>query len=206
MPGALDLAGVRSRLEPDPRPRPPADTRLAGVLVPLIGPMIGGAGSAAVVFTRRTLHLSRHAGEISFPGGLRHDDDADLRSTALRETKEELGLDPSAIDVLGALSPVHTFVSSILIVPFVGAVERRPAFRPSPAEIDEVHEFGLDDLDAAEAIVEFPRDGHVYRGYAYDMPGATIWGATAMILHDLLDRIRVEPASPTETTTGGERA
>jgi 8-oxo-dGTP pyrophosphatase MutT (NUDIX family) len=184
----LDVDDLRSQLESDPRPVPPADTRLAGVLVPMIGGRM-----PSIVFTRRTDHLSRHAGEISFPGGMRHDEDADLRATALRETHEELGVEPSAVEVLGALQPVHTFVSSILIVPFVGAIDERPAFRPSEAEIAEVLEFGLEELDAAEAVVEFRRERGVYRGYAYEMPGATIWGATAMILHDLLEAVRVAP-------------
>jgi 8-oxo-dGTP pyrophosphatase MutT (NUDIX family) len=185
MPAITDLARLRARLDADPEPVPPPDTRLAGVLVPVID----GARPSAV-FTRRTEHLSRHAGEISFPGGMRHDEDPDLLVTALRETEEELGIDPGAVEILGVLPAVHTFVSSILIVPFVGALANRPVFRPSEAEIAQVLEFGLDELDRAEALVEFPREGHVYRGYAYEMPDATIWGATARILHDLLDALR----------------
>jgi hypothetical protein len=92
--------------------------------------------------------------------------------------------------VLGSLPPVHTFVSAILIVPFVGAFGERPPIVPNEAEIDEVLEFRLSQLDRAEAIVEFPRDGRVFRGFAYEMPGATIWGATARILHDLLRIVR----------------
>jgi 8-oxo-dGTP pyrophosphatase MutT (NUDIX family) len=197
MPATLDVADLRSRLDADPRPTPPPDIGLAGVLVPMIG-----GSPPAVVFTRRTEHLSRHAGEISFPGGLRHDEDADLRATALRETHEELGLDPTGVEVLGALPPVHTFVSAILIVPFVGAIAERPSFAPNEAEIAEVLEFGLADLDAAESLVEYPADGRVYRGYAYAMEGATIWGATARILHDLLEAVRAGAPSPRK----GERA
>jgi 8-oxo-dGTP pyrophosphatase MutT (NUDIX family) len=197
MPATLDVADLRSRLDADPRPTLPANTGLAGVLVPMIDGRPPG-----IVFTRRTEHLSRHAGEISFPGGLRHDEDADLRATALRETHEELGLDPTGVDVLGALPPVHTFVSAILIVPFVGAIAERPSFAPNEAEIAEVLEFGLADLDAAESLVEYPADGRVYRGYAYAMEGATIWGATARILHDLLEAVRAGAPSPRK----GERA
>ncbi|MGZ4113952.1 MAG: NUDIX hydrolase [Actinomycetota bacterium] len=187
MPALTDLGRLRTSLVGDPSPVPPPDTRLAGVLVPLV---LGERPSA--VFTRRTEHLSRHAGEISFPGGLRHDEDGDLRATALRETQEELGLDPAAVDVLGTLPPVHTFVSGILIVPFVGALSERPAFWPNDAEIAEVLEFSLDELVRAESLVEFPREGRVYRGYAYEMPNATIWGATARILHDLLEAMRAD--------------
>ena len=199
MTGALDVGDLRALLRADPRPAPSPETRLAGVLVPLLG----DGRAPSVVFTRRTEHLSRHAGEISFPGGLRHDEDVDLRATALRETREELGLDPSAVEVLGALAPVETFVSAILIVPFVGAIRGRPAFEPSVAEIAEVLEFPLEELDAAEAVVEFRRDRGVYRGYAYEMPGATIWGATAMILHDLLETTRTEGDGSIGVRRGG---
>jgi 8-oxo-dGTP pyrophosphatase MutT (NUDIX family) len=185
MPALTDLGRLRTLLGAEPNPVPPPDTRLAAVLALLV---LGDRPSA--VFTRRTEHLSRHAGEISFPGGLRHDEDADLRATALRETHEELGVDPRDVDVLGILPAVHTFVSGILIVPFVGALSARQPFRPNPAEIAEVLEFGLDELDAAEALVEFPRDGRTHRGYVYEMPDATIWGATARILRDLLDAMR----------------
>jgi 8-oxo-dGTP pyrophosphatase MutT (NUDIX family) len=197
MRATLDVADLRSRLDADPHPTPAPDTRLAGVVVPMFG-----GRPPSIVFTRRTEQLSRHAGEISFPGGLRHDGDADLRATALRETQEELGLDPTAVDVLGALPPVHTFVSAILIVPFVGSIAGRPSIRPNDAEIAEVLEFPLADLDAAESLVEFPRNGRVHRGYAYEMPGATIWGATARILHDLLVTLRTEPGT---ASTRGRR-
>lgn len=183
-----DLAGrLRAALDPDPSPTPEPGDRLAAVLLPIVG-----GDEPAVVLTRRTDHLPRHAGEISFPGGLAHDDDAGLAATALRETREELGVDPSAVDVLGALPPVHTFVSGILIVPFVGILAVRPAFTPDEGEIAEVLEYPLSGLEAAEAIVEFPRGDHVYRGFAYEMGAHMIWGATARILHDLFDIIRKE--------------
>jgi 8-oxo-dGTP pyrophosphatase MutT (NUDIX family) len=185
MPAATDIGRWRTLLVGDPSAEPPPGSRPAGVLVPVVA-----APEPTLVFTRRTEHLSRHAGEISFPGGLRHDEDDDLRATALRETYEELGIEPSSVEVLGALAPVHTFVSAILIVPFVGSLSTPPTYRPNPAEIDEVLEFALADLDAAEAIVEFPRGDRVHRGYAYEMPNATIWGATAFIVHDLLETIR----------------
>ncbi|HEY1126987.1 MAG TPA: CoA pyrophosphatase, partial [Actinomycetota bacterium] len=102
-------------LDPEPRSQPGPGEHLAAVLVPIVEDQ-----DPSVVFTRRADELPRHAGEISFPGGLSHTVDAALRDTALRETEEELGLSPSEVDVLGALPSVHTFASSILIVPFVG--------------------------------------------------------------------------------------
>ncbi len=182
---------VRTRLEGglDARPSPTAGPgdRLAAVLLPVVE-------GDRLVLTRRTEHLSRHPGEISFPGGLAHEEDADLAATALRETQEELGLPPEEVEVLGALVPVHTFVSAILIVPFVGVVSGNPAFAPSEAEIAEVLVYPLHELAAAETTVEWPRDGHVYRGFAYPMrDGNTIWGATAGILHQLLERLGSRP-------------
>ncbi len=174
-------------LDPEPRSQPGPGEHLAAVLVPIVE-----GQDPWVVFTRRTDELPRHAGEISFPGGLRHDGDATSRDTALRETEEELGLSPSDVDVLGALPPVHTFVSGILIVPFVGMLPPRPIFAPNAGEIAEVLQYPLAGLADAEREVELPRGDHVYRGFAYEMQDNTIWGATAFILHSLIEMVRKE--------------
>ena len=173
-------------LEADPRHRPAPGDRLAGVLVPVIA-------GASLVLTKRSDALPRHPGEISFPGGIHQDGDETVADTALRETKEELGIAPAEVEVLGALPPVHTFVSGILIVPFVGALVDRPEIRPNRGEIAEVLEYPLEAFAAAETEVEWVRDGAVYRGYAYDMGAHFVWGATARILHSLLDLVRREP-------------
>lgn len=173
---------LAAALEPDPRPQPQGGDRLAAVLLPIAeGP------EPSLLFTRRTEHLPRHAGEISFPGGIRHEGDLDLKATALRESEEELGLSASSVDVLGALPPVHTFVSGILVVPFVGMLSGRPALRPHAGEIAEVLEYRLTDLAAAERTVSFERGGRAYHGYAYEMGENTIWGATARMLQSLLE-------------------
>ena len=174
-------------LDSDPRPELPPATRPAAVLLPILE-----APEPSVIFTRRTDDLPRHAGEISFPGGLPHAEDAGLRETALREAEEELGLAPAAVDVIGALPPVHTFVSGILIVPFVGMLAARPALTPNAGEIAEVLEYSLARLAHAEVEVEFPRGDRVYQGFAYEMEGNTIWGATGKILHSLIEILRTE--------------
>lgn len=174
---------LAATLDPDPAPELPPDTRLASVLLPLVA-----SSRPSIIFTRRSEHLSRHAGEISFPGGLQHEEDANLEATGLRETEEELGIPRSDFEVVGALAPVHTFVSGILIVPFVGVLSDRPVLTPNADEIAEVLEYTLEELSAAEGLVEFPRGRHVYRGFAYEMGQNTIWGATAMILHEMLER------------------
>ena len=176
---------LRSSLEPSPAAEPPPGDRLAAVLVPLIE-----APEPALVFTRRNEDLSRHPGEISFPGGLQNDEDDELSSTALRETTEELGISTASVDVLGALEPVHTVVSGILVVPFVGALQERPAFAPSEGEIAEVLEFPLERLLGAESEIEMERGGERFPTFAYELDGHVIWGATGRMLHGFLEVVR----------------
>src|SRR4051812_49107124 len=112
---------LREALGPDPLVESAPGARVAAVLLPLID-----AGDPQLVFTRRTDDLPRHPGEISFPGGMQEEADAGVRETALRETEEELGIPPGDVDILGALEPVHTVVSGILIIPLVGMLAARP--------------------------------------------------------------------------------
>lgn len=172
-------------LDPDPAPDPAPGDRVAAVLVPVVE-----TEGRSVIFTRRAERLSRHAGQISFPGGLHLDGDGSLMGTALRESEEEIGLSPTAVRIAGALAPVHTSASRILIVPFVGVLAGRPVLRPNADEVAEVLEYPLARLMAAETEVEFPRNGYLYRGPVYAVEGNTIWGATAAILHELIERAR----------------
>jgi 8-oxo-dGTP pyrophosphatase MutT (NUDIX family) len=182
------LSGLRGMLDPDPEVVLPPDTRPAAVLLPMID---DGAGPS-IVFTKRAEDLSRHRGEISFPGGLRHIEDGSLEETALRETEEELGLPRAAVEILGALEPVHTFVSGILIVPYVGLLTTRPAFTPSPAEIAEVLEYPVVRLAASETLQRYEHELGTWFGFAYLLDENTIWGATGRILHGFLDLLRKE--------------
>jgi 8-oxo-dGTP pyrophosphatase MutT (NUDIX family) len=176
---------LSSALDPNPSPVPAAGDRLAAVMVPLIG-----AEAPSLVFTMRAEGLSRHAGEISFPGGLQ-DPGETLAETAEREALEEIGM--VGAEMLGALPAVHTFVSAILMVPFVAALERVPEFVKNEGEIERILTFRLADLARAEEAVEYPREGgRVWWGWAYRMDGDTIWGATGMVLHSLLQVARKE--------------
>lgn len=181
------LDSLAAALEPEPSPTPGSGDRLAAVLAPMVL-----EPEPSVIFTVRAAALSRHAGEISFPGGLQ-DPGERLAETALREAHEEIGLDPSLPRLLGALPAVHTFVSGILVVPFVGTLERSPSLTVNDAEIDEVLTFGIADLAAAERTERYDRpEGGVWRGFAYELDGHTVWGATGSMLHSLLDTIRRE--------------
>lgn len=178
---------LRAALDPAPVDVAPAGDRLAAVLVPLIED-----AEPALIFTVRAAGLSRHAGEISFPGGI-VDPGESSAEAALREAHEEIGLDPSALEVLGALPPVHTHVSGILVVPFVAALAAAPSITASEAEIEEVLVFSVARLGAAERPMELARpEGGVWRGWAYELDGHTIWGATGWMLHTLLDVMRKE--------------
>jgi 8-oxo-dGTP pyrophosphatase MutT (NUDIX family) len=158
----------------------------AGVLAPLY---IDEHGELHAVFTKRRDDLKRHAGEISFPGGRRDPEDADLTATALREAHEEIGLPPDAVEIVGALPPTPTFVTNYAVYPFVGLIEPGRTWRPSAAEVAAVLEFPLHRLREGYARRRLLRRGVPFRTDVYCVDEHLIWGATARIVADLLDRV-----------------
>jgi 8-oxo-dGTP pyrophosphatase MutT (NUDIX family) len=179
-------SALREALSP-PLPEPEVAGGVpAGVLVPLF------EGSRPhLVLTRRTDLVRHHKGEISFPGGVRHPEDPDLLTTALRETEEELGIPPDAFDVLGLLPSVHTIVSGYVIVPFVGLLGERPPMTPSPIEIDEILEVPVSRLaEAEQEVLATDGDGASRGWFAYDIDGQVVWGATGRIVHAFLEALR----------------
>ncbi|HEY7283164.1 MAG TPA: CoA pyrophosphatase [Actinomycetota bacterium] len=181
-------AALRTMLSERPADLTPDLGRPAGVLVPLIA----GPEPLSLVFTERHADLSRHAGEISFPGGMSEPGDDDLAATALREAQEEIGVDPASVDLLGVLPPLPTFVTQIVIVPFVGLLRERPDYVPSPTEIESIIEAPVARLAEIERQVQHEHDGRIWIGHAYDVDGKVIWGATGHILKGFLDLIRKE--------------
>ena len=157
----------------------------AAVLVPLFE----RDGEMHAVFTKRREDLRRHAGEISFPGGREDDTDHDLVHTALREAEEEIGLPTDAVEVLGALQPTPTIATSYAIYPFVGWIEPGHEWRLSAREVAEVLEFSLADLRAGYGRQRLIRRGVPFRTDVYVVGENLIWGATARILGDLLERV-----------------
>ncbi|MEA2213952.1 MAG: hypothetical protein QOF83_3900 [Solirubrobacteraceae bacterium] len=141
------------------------------------------------VLTERRENLSRHAGEISFPGGLRDATDEDLLFTALRESHEEIGLPPEAVDVVGALAPTPTIATGYAIYPFVGLIKPGRAWTLSPREVAEVLELPVRDVLAGYARRRLIRRGLPIRTDTYMVGEKLVWGATARILADLFDRI-----------------
>ena len=150
----------------------------------LLYPLERGVG---VPLTVRASGLARHAGQISLPGGA-SDPGETLAATALREAAEEIGVDPSSVRVLGELTPVHVIVSGFTLHPVVGVSDVRPAFVPAPDEVAEVLEVSLDDLRDASRIRHATRirEGVAIEYPYFDLHGHQVWGATAMVLGELI--------------------
>ncbi|MEK6278661.1 MAG: CoA pyrophosphatase [Actinomycetota bacterium] len=157
----------------------------AAVLLPLYG----WPDRPGLVFTERRHDLRRHAGEISFPGGRQDEPGEDLRQTALRESEEEIRLDPDQVELVGALPPVGTFVTSYKVHPFVGLIPEGLPLRPNPAEVETVLAFDLDQLREGFAMRRLVRRGVPIRTPTYEVERHLIWGATARILGDFLERL-----------------
>ena len=149
------------------------------------------AGDAHVVLTRRSGRMRTHTGEVSFPGGRLEAGEEHL-AAALREAHEEVGLDPSSVEVIGQLTPLSTFTSRAGISPFVGVLPGRPVLRPNPAEVDAVLLVPVAELWQPEVFHEerWPRpDGGRHTVNFFDLVGDTVWGATGRMLRELLDRL-----------------
>ncbi len=173
-PARLDLRGGLD----------PHDTSDAAVLVALYLER----HELGVVLTRRREDLRRHPGEISFPGGRREPGERDLRTTALREAEEEIGLDSSEVEIVGSLTATQTITSGYCVHPFVGLIEPGREWTPSPLEVAEVIELPLRRLRESYARRRMVRGGVPIDTDAYVAGEHVVWGATARILSDLLER------------------
>lgn len=160
-------------------------TKEAAVLVPLYL----DSGALHAVFTKRRDDLNRHAGEISFPGGRQDFPDEDLRTTALREAEEEIGLAPADVELVGALEPVGTFVTNYKIHPFVGIIRPGHAWTPQPSEVEEVLELSLPDLVSGFESKRLLKKGVPIKTPTYTVGRHFVWGATARIVEYLLGRL-----------------
>lgn len=192
--GPLPGAEAQLRMAPDYRMDPAQarvdgkDCREAGVLA-LLFPLGTGphAGEPALVLTVRRDHLPDHPGQIAFPGGRREPDET-LRETALREAREEVALDPRHVHVLGALTPLYIPPSGFCVHPFVGTCRHAPTLRPTDAEVGRILRVPLARLLDPSTLV---RETWTLRGARVEVPyfaveGHTVWGATAMMLAELL--------------------
>jgi len=141
------------------------------------------------VFTKRRDDLSRHAGEISFPGGRQDFPDEDLRLTALREADEEVGLPKGAVEVLGLLDDFPTRTDTVAVTPVVGVLRRVPPLRALAAEVARIFDIPIHDLMQADRWTwrEEPRGDRRLRIYYFLHEGETLWGLSARIVLHLLE-------------------
>ena len=161
----------------------PGDARLAAGLL-LLYP---GERGASIALTVRASGLSRHAGQVSLPGGAT-DPGETLAQAALREAHEEIGVDPASVRVLGELTPVHVLVSGFTLHPIVGITYERPSFAPAAHEVEEVIEVWVEDLQDASRIRQGTRtrEGVAIEYPYFDLMGHQVWGATAMVLGEFI--------------------
>jgi 8-oxo-dGTP pyrophosphatase MutT (NUDIX family) len=160
----------------------------AAVLLPLFEEN----GEARVILTKRPETMPSHRGEIAFPGGkFDRELDANLEETALREAREEIGLDTDLVEVVARLEGIATVASAFVITPFVGVLPARPVLAPHPHEVVAVFDVALSDLMADGVYREerwdtWKADLDVH---FYELTGETVWGATARILTGFLSHV-----------------
>lgn len=171
-------------LNPALAPDTPArELRPAAVLI-----AVDDAGG--MILTKRASHLRHHPGQIAFPGGRQDAGDTDLAATAMREAREEIGLDPAQVRILGTL-PTHETVTGFLVTPFVARLDGPFTPRPEPSEVAEVFRVPLAHVtDPARFVIE----RRIWRGqwrhfYAIPWGPYYTWGASARILRGLADRM-----------------
>ena len=154
-----------------------------------------GEAGLTLTLTRRTDRVEHHRGQISFPGGKREDGET-LVETALRESLEEVGIDPASVEILGGLPPLAIPVSGFLVHPFVGYAKERPSYRLDPTEVAGVIEVPLALLlsDGVRGQREWEFRGRTVMVPVFDFPDVApppLWGATAMMLSGLLERLKL---------------
>ncbi len=146
-----------------------------------------------LVFILRPEYNGAHSGQISFPGGRYERDDPGMEYTALRETHEEIGVNPEQVEVLGKLSDLYIPPSNYLVYPFVGVADHRPVFKPDPLEVAAIIEIDFSLFFQKEHFIfksVHLRDGTIIQTPCFTINGHIIWGATAMILEELLATLR----------------
>jgi 8-oxo-dGTP pyrophosphatase MutT (NUDIX family) len=193
------LPGAEAQSSMAPRPRRlwvpgvvPDDARKAAGLA-LLFPR---GDDTALLLTVRGAHLRDHRGQVSLPGGAVEEGES-IEHAALREAQEEVGLDPERVQIRLLLTPLHIPVSGYVLHPVVATTAAPPEVRPAAAEVDRIVEIELSRLASGAGLMleARERDGAVVQVPAFDLAGAKLWGATAMVVAELLAVLRA-PIDP----------
>ena len=184
----LPGAAAHALMAPTPRREWPAAfnpariRHAAGLLL-----VFPAAQEAHVVLTVRADTLGRHGGQVSLPGGVAEPGET-YAQAALREAHEEVALAPTAVCVLGALTPIDIPVSGFRLHPIVGTARTRPSLTPADGEVARILEVGIAELCHPSCRMSLPliREGRDIVAPAFHVAGANIWGATAMVLAEFL--------------------
>jgi len=177
-----------------PTERPSRPGRRSAVLIAIYD----GPDGATTILTRRPQHMRKHAGEIAFPGGAIDDDDASPWAAALREADEEVAMPRDLPRQLGQLDRFITGASFSLVTPFVAALDDVPELVAAPAEVDRILRVPLVELMEPGVYREelWTRDDREHSIHFFDLVGETVWGATALMLHRLLELVAVPDSTP----------
>ena len=180
------IIGGKQTTEPRDIPNDAHQTGVAALLMP-------GNDGTELIFTIRSQYVSHHKGQISFPGG-RSEINETIIETALRETEEELGIQQSAISVLGNLTSLYVPPSHSLMHVIVGALDHRPNFQPNEQEVEEVFSISLNALAFDHSIVHLPKmhsQGIEVLAPCWPIHAKNhLWGATAMCTSELVGLYR----------------
>jgi len=145
-------------------------------------------GETYIPLIKRVHDGGKHSGQVSFPGGKYEFEDKSYEKTALRETAEEIGMDESKVDVLMKLSPLYIPVSNFMVHPYIGFTDTIPEFTPSPDEVEEVVNLYFSELSHPKIISkEMNIEGKITKIPFYKFKEFELWGATAMILSELME-------------------
>jgi 8-oxo-dGTP pyrophosphatase MutT (NUDIX family) len=176
----------RERLQPNPDLLP----RQSAVLV-LIYSKVGEG--LHIILTKRTDSLRGHSGQVSFPGGSVDPEDTSYEDTALRETREELGINTAQVRILGRLSKMWIPPSNFDVIPVVATVNHEPLMTPNPFEVAKVLHLSLDNLvdDGIKCSTQMDFRGTLAEVPYYDVDGHIVWGATAGMLCEFEHRLKV---------------
>ena len=142
-----------------------------------------------LILIKRAIDQTVHSGQISFPGGKFEKDDKHLKQTALRETEEEVGINPEQVSIIGALSKLYIPPSNFDVYPFIGFLQKKPQLNGNH-EVQHILEVDFDELRKPETCIEkaiFHRTGKEVMVPSYAIQNEIIWGATAMMLSELIE-------------------